>query len=323
MTLHSSHLRRQAEERLQKAAYSPRRLVLLHTGVSLGASLLLAFVNFLFTRAIAGTGGLGGMGTRSLLETAQVMVELAVTVLLPFWEIGLVRAALNWARGESARPATLLEGFRRFGAVVGMKVMTAILFFAIGLAAVNIGGMLFMLSPFSQNLTESLAPVMGAGTAAEAERLLTDQVIAQIADAAIPMLMMVGVLLALVAIPVWYRIRFADFALMDGKRPLISLVDSVRITRGRVWQVVKVDLSFWWFYLLQVMSVVLCYGDALLKAVGIALPVPADGAYFLIFALGILCQGVLLWRYQAKVSATYGLAYEDLCATPAFTPPTE
>ena len=311
--LHSCELRRQAAQRLGKADYAPRQLILLHTGVSLGASLLLAVLNFLFTGAIEDTGGLGGMGTRALLETAQAGLELTVSVLLPFWNIGLIRVALNWTREESARPTTLLEGFRRFGAVLGMQVMTAILFFAVGMAVINVGGMLFMLSPWSDDLTEALAPVMGA-SAAEAEKLLTAETIAQIADAAVPMLLFVGVLFAAVAIPVWYRIRFAEFAVMDGNRPLISLLESTRITRGKVWQVVKLDLSFWWFYLLQTLTVLLCYVGPLLQLAQVDLPLSDDGAYFLFFTLGILCQGVLLWFCQAKVSVTYGLAYEALRA---------
>lgn len=310
--MHISDLRRQGAERLQNADYSPRRLVLLHTGVSLGASLLLAVINILFTRMIANTGGLGGMGTRSLLETVQVMVELAVSVALPFWEIGLVRAALNWARGEAARPNTLLEGFHRFGSVLGMRVMTAVLFLAIGMAVLNIGGLLFALSPFSGELMEAIAPFVKPMTNAEMENLLTEEAIARIVDGAMPMLVLCAVLLVAVMIPVGYRIRFADFALMDGNRPLISLLESTRITRGNVWRLVKLDLSFWWFYLLQFLSVTLCYGDQILKWAGVTLPMSADGAYILFFALGIVCQGVLLWYYQAKVSVTYGLAYEAL-----------
>lgn len=312
--MHISDLHRQGAERLQNADYSPRRLVLLHTGVSLGASLLLAVINILFTRMIANTGGLGGMGTRSLLETVQVMVELAVSVALPFWEIGLVRAALNWARGEVARPNTLLEGFHRFGSVLGMRVMTAVLFLAIGMAVLNIGGLLFALSPFSGELMEAIAPFVKPMTNAEMENLLTEEAIARIVDGAMPMLVLCAVLLVAVMIPVGYRIRFADFALMDGNRPLISLLESTRITRGNVWRLVKLDLSFWWFYLLQFLSVTLCYGDQILKWAGVPLPMSADGAYILFFALGIVCQGVLLWYYQAKVSVTYGLAYEALCS---------
>ena len=128
MTLQFDDLRQRGDRCLDFAAYSPRRLVLIHTAVSLGASLVVGLLNLLFSQMIATTGGLGGMGMRSMLQTAQATLELAVTIALPFWNISLTRAALCWARGELAEPPTLLEGFRRFRSVLGVKLLTGFIF---------------------------------------------------------------------------------------------------------------------------------------------------------------------------------------------------
>ena len=304
-----SDLHRQAEARLEKAAYSPRRLVLIHTAVSLGASLLLALFNLLLSSMIESTGGLSGLGTRSMLQTAQAVVELAVTILLPFWNISLVRASLLWARGESAEPSTLLEGFRLFRPVLRVKILTGVVFMAI---YISIGTMLFMFTPFAGPLMEVLDPIVQQAGTLSPEALLSDEAIAQIGSAAVPLMIFLGVLFAAVAIPVWYRIRFADFGVMDGGRARASMLESVRITKKKSLQIFKIDLSFWWFYLLQALSVVLCYGDSILVALGVTLPMSAEVAYVLFFALGIVCQGVLLWQFEPKVSATYALAYEKL-----------
>lgn len=321
MTLKSSDLRWEAERSLLNAPYSPRRIVLIHTAVSLGASLLLALFNFLLSQMISGTGGLSGMGTRSLLQTAQAVVELAVTVLLPFWNIGLIRAAMNWARKESAEPATLLEGFRRFGSVLGVKAMTFLLFVLAAMAVSYVGTALFMFTPFADKLSAVLQPILEESDgAATADLLLSEQALAQIGSAATPLLIFLGVLFAVVLIPLFYRVRFADFAAMDGGRALICMLESFRITKKKAWQIFKIDLSFWWFYLLQALSVALCYGDTILGALGVTLPMSPDVAYFLFFVAGILCQGLLLWRYQAQVSATYAVTYDALCAdTPVFS----
>lgn len=311
MTLHTSDLHRLAEETLSRVRYSPKKLVLIHTGISLGASLFITLINFLFSQMIASTGGLSGMSTRNVLETAQAMLELAVMVALPFWEIGLIRAVLCWIKGESAEPPTLLEGFRRFGAVISLKLMTGILFLVIGMAAANISSILFMLTPFSGKLTDILVPIIEESDNS-ADGLLSGDVLSQLGSAIIPALVIFAIVFAAIAIPVFYRTRFADFAVMEGNRALISILESFRITKGSAWQVAKVDLSFWWFYLLQGLSVALCYGDTLLNAAGIVLPIPPDAAYFLFFAAGLVCQLVLLWQYQAKVSATYGLVYDTL-----------
>lgn len=314
MTLHSAALRQRADKQLDFAAYSPRRLVLIHTAASLGTSLLLTLFNLLFSYMIAGTSGLSGMGIRSLLQTFQAVLELAVTVALPFWNIGLVRAALCWARSELAAPPSLLEGFRRFRSVAGVKLLTGAVFLAICIAVSYVGTALFLLTPFAGKLTAALTPIIEEAGYISPDLLLTDETIAQIGSAAVPLFIFLGALFAAVAIPVWYRVRFADFAVMDGSRSLVSLLKSFRITKKNALQVFKIDLSFWWFYLLQALSVVLCYGDSILASLGITLPMSAEAAYILFYALGIVCQGLLLWRCQAQVSATYALAYESLSA---------
>ena len=312
--LNLTYLREQAEKRLDFAPYSPRQLVLIHTAVSLGASLLVALINLLFSSLIADTGGLSGLGARSALETAQASIELAVGVALPFWNISLARAAICWARGELAEPPTLLEGFRRFRSVLGLKILTALLFLVISLPIFYFSSMLFMLTPFADPLMQVLDPLLQETGALSAEALLSDEVIDQISSAAVPLMIFAGALFALVAIPVWYRIRFADLAVMDGCRGRQALWESFRLTKKKCLPILKLDLSFWWFYLLQALSLALCYGDSILPALGVALPVSAEVAYFGFLALGLLCQGLLLWFYQARVSVTYAIAYETLTA---------
>ena len=310
MTLHFDDLRQQAEKRLDFAAYSPRQLVLIHTAVSLGASLVIGLLNLLFAQLIANTGGLGGMATRSMLETAQAVLELAVTIALPFWNIGLIRAALCWARGELAEPPTLLEGFRRMRSVLGVKLFSLLIFLGISMAVSYLGTMLFLFTPFSGSLIEALDPIM-QGTLST-ESLLNDETLTQLTTAAVPLMVFLGIVFAAIAIPVWYRIRFADFAVMDGNRSLFSMLHSFRITKKKALAVCKIDLRFWWFYLLQLLTVTLCYGDSILVALGVQLPISAELSYVLFYALGIVLQGLLLWWYQAKVSVTYALAYETL-----------
>lgn len=314
MTLHYADLRREAELRLATARYSPRRLVLIHTAVSLGASLVVGLLNLLFSHLIAGTGGLSGMGMRSMLQTAQAMLELAVNIALPFWNISLIRATLCWARGELAEPPTLLEGFRRFRSVLGIKLLTGLIFLGLCMAVSYIGTMLFMFTPFAGKLIEALDPIMQDAGILNPELLLSDKVMAQISSAAVPLMIFLGLLFAALAIPVWYRIRFADFAVMDGGRALPSLLYSFRITGKKAMAIFKIDLQLWWFYVLQGLSVAACYGDSILAALGVSLPMSGEAAYVLFYAVGIVLQGLLLWWYQAQVSTVYALAYETLCA---------
>ena len=113
------------------------------------------------------------------------------------------------------------------------------------------------------------------------------------------MLILYGVLYIAVALPAFYRTRFADFAVMDGMAAGKAMVNSFTSTKGYSWKVVRVDLSFWWFYLLQMLSVALCNGDLILTYLGVSLPFAGVGLSLALYALGSICQILLLWQYEA------------------------
>lgn len=309
MTLNISQLRRQADERLQSAVYDPKKLVLIHAAIGLGASLAVTLMGFLISLAIADTSGLSGMGTRTILETVQAMLELTVMAVMPFWNIGLVWAALCWARNQRAYPADLAQGFRRFGAVLCEKCLVAGLFMIVGFLASQIGTTLYMLTPFSGPLLEKMAEFSAAS---DPNALLTEAFQAELLREMVPALVLSGVFFAALAIPMYYRIYFADYAVMDGARAFESLLISFKITYQKRWQIFKLDLSFWWFYLLQGLTVVLCYGDAILGWMGITLPMSPDASFFLFYVLGAVAQLLLLWQCQARIATAYAIAYQTL-----------
>lgn len=323
VTIKPSALRYEARNALQNATYNPKRLVLLHAAIALGSSLLITLLNYVLNLQIAQTGGLSDMGLRLILTTIQVVLELVVMVGLPFWEIGLIFAALCWGRGEEVTFPSLLQGFRRFGSVLGLKLLQGGLFLLMGFVILNFSTTIFLLTPYSKPLLEILEPVIQTtANPQQMEVLLTPELIASAIEVSTPLLVIFGVLYILAAIPVFYRLRFSEFAVMDGSGSLSAMVQSVRATQKKSLQLVKLDLSFWWFYLLQLLCIAVSYGDTILGNLGIALPVSADAAFFLFYVLGALCQGLLLWQYQATVLTTYGLAYKAFEGRP-LTPETQ
>ncbi len=314
--LQVSDLHRSARDRLQGVSGNPKKLVLIHTAIALGSSFLLTVVNYLFSLQIENTGGLGGLGTRSILATAQSVLELAVMIALPFWQLGIYYAALQWAKGENAEFGSLLQGFRRFSSVLGMLLLRSLLFITLAIAVVNVGSFIFMLTPFAAPLLELFAPIMEqSATPEQLEALLTPELIESVSRASIPLLIISGVLYIAVALPLFYRLRFGDFAVMEGLPAGRALLKSFAITQRRFWQVLKLDLSFWWFYLLQMLSVALCYADTILPAMGIALPVSGVTAAFVFYALGSICQCLLLWQWEGHRVTVYSLAYCTLDGT--------
>lgn len=310
-----SELHNQANARLENAG-NPKRLALIHTAIALGASFLLTLINYLLSLGIADTGGLDGVGTRTLLSTAQAMLELAVMLALPFWQLGIFYAALRWAKGEGAEFSDLLQGFRRLGSAIGLLILRSILFIALTVIVMNVSTFVFMMTPFTEPLMEVFEPMMEqAFTPEQLAELLTPELMASATRAAIPLLIISGVLFILVAIPVFYRTRFADFALMEGLTCGKAMIQSFTVTKGSCWQVAKLDVSFWWFYLLQMLSVALCNADLALTYLGVSLPVSGVAATLLFYALGSICQILLLWQFEAKRVTAYALAYRTLDGT--------
>ena len=145
-----------ADRLLSQAPYSPKRLALLHAGVALGISLLATVLNLFLSRQIDATGGLAGMGLRSVLSTIQSVLELAGSLALPFWEMGIFAAAFLWASAQAAQPEVLPEGFRRFGPVLRLRLLQAILLVVLFMVLIYPSSFIFLLTPWAGPLLEHL-----------------------------------------------------------------------------------------------------------------------------------------------------------------------
>jgi uncharacterized membrane protein len=295
---------------LENADYNPRKLALLHAGVALGVSLILTILQFVLARGIDSTGGLSGIGLRTILSTAQMMLSTASLLLLPFWEMGFFRASMHIARGEPATPATLLEGLRRFMLVMRLFLIQALLYLGLMLLCVNIASTIFMLTPFSQGLTEQLTPLVNDPVQLE-QALSNPDFIAQLFPSLIPMYVIVVLVFGAFAIPLFYRFRLSQFVIMDD--PQTGAFAAMRISnhmmKNNCISLFKLDLHFWWFYLAQILLAVVAYLDVLLPMVGIVLPIHADVSFFLFYIIHISLSLLLAWQYTAGVQTTYAHFY--------------
>lgn len=314
MILNSSNLRAAAKRSLEQTS-NARRMILIHTGVVLLITLLLSVADFLLEQQIGTTGGLSGLGTRSLLSTVQAVLRLAQIIALPFWQIGYTYFTLRVAQGENSHPSHLLEGFRRFGPVLRLNLLIAgIGFFAVMVSS-YVGTMIFMMTPFSAPLMEAMNSMSGN---AQDETATLELLNAVMSDAAIPLMLIVMACLLAIGALLFFRYRMAYLFLMD--KPDCGALRALRfsriVMRGNCMAVFKIDLQFWWFYLLNVLLSLICYGDLILAAVGVPLPIDPTFAYFLFLAIYLAAQlGLYSWK-QNEVSVTYAHAYQAL-STPA------
>lgn len=122
-----------ARHTLRSARRSPKRLIFIHAGIHCLVTVLVALLVFFLNKQIAKTGGLGGLGQRSLLTTVRTVLQLAQMVFLPFWSMGYVSTSIDLARDHSPEPDMLLDGLRKWGVTLRLTLLH-ILFF---------GGLLF------------------------------------------------------------------------------------------------------------------------------------------------------------------------------------
>lgn len=291
-------------------AYPPRRAVMLHSGVTIGVSLLLFAMGYLLDMGIEQTGGLSGIGTRTVLETVKSVLQTANMLLLPFWSIGYYRMSLQWSRWEQADVRTLFSGFRCFGPVLRLYILQSLLYAVLGIAAGYAGGAVFMLTPGAESLFALTQELVNSGVT-DANAIMESEAYM---EAVMPMIPYMVVAAAVVILPAAYRLRFAQFALMDNPRmgALRAMIKSWRMTRKRCLPLLKLDLRFWWYHLAMVLITVLCYGDALLPMVGIDLGISAEVAMLGFYIAALLCEfGLHVWR-RNEVFTVYALAYDQL-----------
>lgn len=294
---------------LARSSDSPKKLVLIHLGVSLLVSLLLSVLDFLLEQQIGAAGGLSGLGSRSLMTTVQYLLRLAQAILLPFWQMGYLFLTLKLAREESANAGTLLEGFRRLGPVLRYHLMLGIMLLGIILGSSYAAGVIFLFSPLSLPMMEQLEPLLSDSNMLENAAAM--EVMVQHGR---PLLLLYVAILLVLLIPFFCRYRMAALVLMDT--PEIGVLCALRTSRKMMkhhWMdVFKLDLSFWWFYLLEGLTVLVAYGDYLLPMLGISLPLSPNALYFLFLILSMVCQLALYGWRKNEVSVTYAHAYAVL-----------
>ena len=310
-------LRQQAADALRFAP-NAGKLVLLFAGVTAGLALAAGIVTTILDSQIAGTGGLGGLQLRSTLSTIQALLNIAILVILPFWNLGYTSVTLKLGRGQPTQEKDLLDGFRRFGPALRLMLLRQVVYFAIGFAAMQVAGFVFAMSPWAASfyqLMEGQDPMNVATTMDEASLVV-------LYSSMIPYFIITGVLYLLALIPVTYRLRMAELQLMSEPRcgAVMAALLSNRMMKGNCFALFRLDLQFWWYYLANILLMLVCYGDMLLPLLGIDLPMDPTVSFFLFYVVSQAGQILLFWRYRNQVDCTYVAAFDRLRAALAQPP---
>ena len=279
-------IRAQAASQVQEHRASTRKLVLIYCGVlalvSLGGNIL----TVLLDSGMGSTGGLDGIGMRSVLQSVQRMLYYITAFFGPFWGAGFVYAMLQLVRGRSPRPVDLTEGFRRFGRILMATVYQALVL--IGLAL--------------------LLPTVASMT-----------IFAAVEDPLVLTALILGLFLG-VAVCVLYSFRMATYLMMERKIGGVAALQLSRLMmRGRKRQFLKLDLSYWWYYVLSMLVTVVAYLDVFMQQLEIPLPMGETEMFFVTLVIYLILNTLLsLWK-KCEVDAATLMLCEQIAAD--LTPP--
>lgn len=302
-----------ASQRLKNAPLE-KRIVLIYAVLSVGLSALTAIVTYLLDNRISQYGGLSNLSTRAMLSTFQTMLPLLQSVVLMCLDVGYMAAALRIARGQYSSPQTLRLGFDRFWVLLRCGLILGLFYFGIGFASLYFAIMIFMLTPLSKPVIAALSPFLSDTTILNSGIVLDDATYAQISSMVTPALWIFGLLFLLLAIPVFYRFRMANYIIIDrpGCGAMFALRESRKMMRKNTLKLMKLDLSLWWYYAAAIAVSVVCYGDELLPLLGITLPFSPAANYFLFYSLYWLLEILLYYFLRNPAEVTYSLAYDAL-----------
>ena len=301
---------------LQKGR-EPRKVVLAFAGIMTLVAAGLTVLSFWLGQQISNAGGLSNLGTRTMLSTAQMVLPLVQMVVLMSLELGYRHAMMRISRRQYADQTDLKVGFRKFFPLLRLTLLQSVVYFAIGFLTYQVAVILYMFSPWAGQLTDLILPLMEGGMVDPAA-MMSDVFLTQAAPLVMPMFLIWGVLFLVGMIPVSYRLRFSQYALLDDSRgsALAAINASARMTRGNCKKLFRLDLSFWWYYLVSILVSLLGYLDTLLPMLGIRLPLNGTVAFFLCYGVYLAATFAMVYFLRNGIECTYIMAYDSLCEKP-------
>ncbi len=315
MKLNIRELKARAAELTAENRVPARQLVLWYCGVVAVLTLGSSGLNLYLDSQISSTGGLSGIGLRSVLQTIQEILNLVNQFFGPFWSAGFLFAMMSMVRGNQPQCRDLTEGFRRFFRVLGhacFQFMVAVLVLT---AAGYLGSIIYALSPLGARLTAELGPILTDPNLITPEGMVNLELIPAdtLAAAALPLALITAALFLPMYIWLSYGFRLSLYLVIDRSIGAFQAhFLSLRLMKGHKWSMLKLDLSYWWYYLLTVLFGVVGYLDLILGILGVPLPMDETVMFFATMAAYcVLVTGLSLWK-KCQVDASYVLAYEAI-----------
>lgn len=293
-----------ARMRLAAAAYPPKKLALLYAGITLGGGFLTLLLSLGVGLMMENTGGLSGLGTRAWLETLATVVRLLVQIAAPLLSMGFLHGTLLLAREKPIGPRTLLAGPRRWALLLRHTLFQSLIFLCLGYLALQVATVIFTFLPGAESAMSLMMDMMENPAVLEGN--ITDAQLLQMLKAMAPAYMIAMVLFVAAFVPLSYRLRLSGYRVME-EAPVGAIqatLQSIRLMKGNCVPLFKLDLSFWWYYLLQ---------GALTAVVAVLGLLPQVSNLLYVIGYGVYCLAMLLleYKYLAYVQIAYAVFYQN------------
>lgn len=315
--LQPREIKRRAAQILEATRPDYRKTVLLHSGISMAALVIVMVLDLLLESAVAQTGGLAGIGTRSVLQTLQGILSTVVNILLPFWEIGIFYTTIRVVRQQPQEYSMLTRGFHRAGPLIRYWLLLIVILMAVAMVCSNAVMLFAMFFPVPDSLNTALSQI--DITAIETpEQLMELLPMDQLIGYMLPILIVFALVYCGILIHLSYRFRMSQYLLVDEDKvgAVAALGMSNQLTKNNKWNLFRLDLSFWWYYGLQFLIMSVAYSPELLSLTGVTLPASSGVASFLFYLLYALLTLALSWWAGAYVQTSYACAYAQLRTPP-------
>jgi len=304
-------IREFAPHRLE-ASPAQRQIVLIYAGLALGLTALVTVLNHILGLQLDNYGGLSNLGKRSMISSLQSMLPIAQSMLSMCLEVGYVAAMLRIARGMYSSPQTLRLGFDRFWVLLRCSVFRGLILSGVIFLSMYAGITVYLWTPFAKPAQEILMPLMEQMTLLDTSVVIDDATYGLLMQAMTPCFVICGIMALVLGGPVFYSFRMVNHVIIDkpAMGALMALRESKKMMRGHRLQLLKLDISLWWYYLATAAATAVCYGDVLLPMLGVQLPVSETAAFFGFYVLYLAVSFVILCFLRNRVEVTYALAYD-------------
>lgn len=300
-----------AAERLQGSPQE-KKIVLIYSCLVIGLALLTTVVRYVLGLQIEQMGGLGNLGTRTILSTVQSMLPLVQSLVVLCLELGYLAAMLRIARGQYSSPNTLRLGFDRFWTLLRCTLIQGLLYAGLSVASVYVAASIFVMTPWSRPFMDAMVPMMSQTSLLSPEVALDEAAAMELIPSMVPMFLLTALIAGLLMIPLSFWLRMVNYVIIDkpGMGAVAALRESRKMMRGNCLKLLKLDLSFFWYYALLSLISAIGNADLWLPAFGVTLPMSADVAYFAFYAVFLVLQFAVYYFLRNRLEVTYALAYD-------------